>query len=83
MGEGWGEVEMNGIILIILGLIIIVFSYPKISNQIMSRLYNEGFVTPKRVKPENAEIIRYAGPQISLFAIGAILIFIGIILSVY
>jgi len=74
---------MNGIILIVLGILITLFSFPRISSQIMARLFNEGFVTPKKIKPEDAEIIRHAGPHISIFAIGFILIFIGAILFVY
>lgn len=74
---------MSSIVLIAIGLLIIILSFPKVRLPLIARLYNEGFVTPRKVKPEDAEIIRYSGPQISLFAMGAILIFIGIILSVY
>jgi hypothetical protein len=49
----------------------------------MNRLFNEGLVTPQKPKPEKSEILKHAGPNLSLFIIGAILIFIGILLFVY
>ena len=69
---------MERIAAIILGLSFIIFSYPQIRMPIMNRLFNEGYVTPKRVKPEDAEIIRYIGPSGSLFAIGFILLILGV-----
>ena len=44
----------------------------------MSRLMNEGVVTPKIVKTEDAEIIKYAGPNLSLLFIGILLMIISI-----
>lgn len=68
------------LILIVLGIGFILFSFPQIRAPIMTRLFNEGFVTPKRVKSEEAEIIKFAGPNVSLLMIGVVLIIIGIIL---
>lgn len=75
------RIAMNGIILIILGFLIILFSFPKIRRPIMARLMNEGIVTPESIKPEKVELIKYTGPSISIFGIGIILIIIGIILK--
>jgi hypothetical protein len=67
-------------ILIIFGLLVCVSANPRLREPIVQRLINEGLVTPQRVKPEKAELIRFAGPNMSLFIIGAILIIIGIII---
>lgn len=47
---------------------------------IMSRLFNEGLVTPRQVKPEKAEVVKYAGPNLSLFAIGIIFMILSLLL---
>lgn len=70
----------EGIILIVAGALVILFSHPRIGRPIVERLSNEGVVTPKLVKPEKAEIIKYAGPNLSLFVIGFVLIILGIII---
>lgn len=74
---------MNGIILIILGTLIIIFSQPKFRVPFMARLFNEGFVTPKLIRPEDAEIVKFTGANFSLLFIGTILILLGIIISIY
>ena len=71
---------MEKIILILLGISMLIFSFPKIRMPIMNRLFNEGVVTPRRVPPEGSEIIKSTGPSISLFAIGVVLVIIGITL---
>ncbi|OGE84316.1 MAG: hypothetical protein A2846_02725 [Candidatus Doudnabacteria bacterium RIFCSPHIGHO2_01_FULL_49_9] len=71
---------MTGLVLIILGVLIIIFSFPKIRMPIMNRLFNEGYVTPQRIKPENAAIIAHTNSSITLLAIGVVLIIIGIII---
>ena len=71
---------MEKIILILLGLAMILLSSPNIRQPIMVRLFNEGIVTPKVIEPKEGEIIRNAGPNVSLFVIGIIFIIIGIIL---
>lgn len=68
------------LVIFFLGLLIAIFSYPKIMSKVMSRLFNEGLVTPRIVKPEKAEVIKFAGPNLSLFVIGIILMLIAIIL---
>ncbi len=68
------------LVIFILGLLLVIFSHPKVMRFVMARLFNEGLVTPRRVAPEKAEIIRFAGPNLSLFLIGAILIVVGIIM---
>ena len=60
------------------GIIIIFLAYPRFRGPILRRLFNEGIVTPKFAKPENAEIIKHIGPDGSLFAIGFILVVIGV-----
>ena len=72
---------MDRLILITFGVLIILFSFPKIRLPIMNRLFNEGVVTPRRVPPEGSEIIKSTGPSISLFAIGVVLVIIGIIIQ--
>lgn len=71
---------MTGRIIFLLGLLIAIFSHPRVNRFFMSRLFNEGLVTPKTLKPEKAELIRFAGPNLSLFAIGLVLMLLGIIL---
>lgn len=68
------------LLVFLLGLLLTLLSIPKVSNFILPRLINEGLLTPKEPKPEKAELIRYAGPRLSLFAVGIILMFLGIIL---
>jgi len=74
---------MKSLLLILVGLLIIIFSRPVFLRPLMNRLFNEGLVTPQKPKPEKSEILKHAGPNLSLFIIGAILIFIGILLFVY
>lgn len=74
---------MNGIILIIIGILICIFSHPKVSGPIIQRLLNEGLVNPKVYKPEDAEVIKHAGPNVSMFAIGIIFMLVGFLLAVF
>lgn len=69
-----------GILLIIIGVAIALLAYPKFRRPIVSRLFNEGLVTPKIVAPEKAEVIKFAGADMSLFAIGFALMLIGLII---
>ncbi len=64
--------------LILLGLLIILLAFPQIREPLLARLYNEGLLTPRYVKPEKAELIKFAGPNLSLFLLGLILIIIGL-----
>lgn len=72
MNYGW--------ILFGLGMALAIFSHPKIRAPIMARLFNEGIIISQSAKPEKAEVIKYAGPNLSIFAIGFILMVIGIVL---
>lgn len=74
---------MSGAILIILGILIIIFSQPKFRAPLMARMFNEGFVTPKILKPDESEIVKNTGPQTSLLFIGIIFILLGFIISVW
>ena len=65
---------------ITLGIGMIALAFPNISHRIFARLFNEGFVTPKQVRPEDAEIIKYAGPNLSLLVLGAIIIIAGVVI---
>lgn len=67
--------------LFLAGIAVCALSHPKITRFFASRLTNEGIITPKVVKPENAEIIKFMGPNLSLFFIGAILILVSLILN--
>ena len=66
--------------LFLLGLAIAVFAHPKVMRFFMTRLMNEGVITPKVVKPEDAELIKHAGPNLSLLFVGILLMIIGIAL---
>lgn len=68
------------LILFLIGLLLTIFSHPKVIRGIMSRLFNEGLLTPRVVKPEKAEVIKFAGPNLSLFAIGIVLMLIAVLL---
>ncbi|MBI4050834.1 MAG: hypothetical protein HY396_02570 [Candidatus Doudnabacteria bacterium] len=68
------------LIVFLVGLLLAIFSHPKVTRFFMSRLFNEGVITPRRVSPEKAEMIKYAGPNLSLFAIGIILMMLAVIL---
>lgn len=69
-----------GIVLIFAGAVLAIFSHPRIGPPIVARLANEGIITPKLVKPEKAEILKYAGPRLSLFILGIIIIVFGILI---
>ncbi|MDP3741278.1 MAG: hypothetical protein Q8R08_03030 [bacterium] len=69
------------LILFLIGLLLAIFSHPKIMRGVMSRLFNEGLVTPRAYKPEKIEVVKYAGPNLSLFAIGIILMVASLILQ--
>lgn len=64
----------------LLGLLLVIFSHPKVMRFVMARLFNEGLVTPRQVRPEKAELIKFAGPNLSIFGAGIILMILGIIL---
>ncbi len=68
------------LVIFLLGLLLVIFSHPKILRSTMSRLMNEGLVTPRVIKPEKAEVIKFAGPNLSLFAVGIVLMLLSIIL---
>lgn len=68
------------ITLLLVGLVLVIFSHPAVSRFVMSRLFNEGIVTPRDIKPEKTEVVKYAGPNLSLFGVGVILIFLSLIL---
>lgn len=74
---------MNGtnLIIFLLGFAVAVFSHPRVMRFFMSRVINEGLVTPKIVKPENGEIVKYMGPHLSLLLIGCVLMLISVILA--
>ena len=69
-----------GIILMLAGGAIMIFAHPKISRRIMTRLFNEGFVTPQRPSMEKTEILTGSGPAFTIFFLGFILFFIGLLL---
>ena len=71
---------MSGLILFIAGLLLAIFSHPKIMGFVMTRLFNEGIVTQRKVQPEKAEIIKFAGPNLSLFFVGIIVMLLGILI---
>lgn len=66
------------VVVFIAGLLLATFSHPKVMRFVMTRLFNEGLVVPKVIDPQKAELIRFAGPNLSLFALGVILMIIGI-----
>ncbi|MBI4050281.1 MAG: hypothetical protein HY398_02425 [Candidatus Doudnabacteria bacterium] len=68
-------------ILIILGILLCLFAFPKIRRPIMARLANEGLVTPQSIAPDKTEIIKYTGPSTTLLFIGIVLIIVGIIIK--
>lgn len=66
--------------LFLLGLALAIISHPKILNRVVARLFNEGLLTPRRYAPEKVELVRFAGPNLSLFALGIILMLLSIAL---
>lgn len=70
----------ESIIFFVAGTLIILLSHPRFTREAITRLFNEGIITPKKIKPEKSEVIKYAGPNLSLFLIGVILIIIGFLL---
>jgi len=64
----------------LLGLLLAILSHPKILGPVVSRLANEGIVTQRPIPRRDAEVIKHAGPNLSLFFIGLILILLGIII---
>jgi len=71
---------MSSLILFITGLLLAIFSHPKIMGFVMTRLFNEGIVTQRKVQPEKAEIIKFAGPNLSLFFVGVLLMIASILI---
>ena len=65
------------VVVFVAGLLLAIFSHPKIMRFVMTRLFNEGLVVPKVIAPRKAELIRFAGPNLSLFTVGVILIIIS------
>ncbi len=65
----------------IVGLLLAILSHPKIKDKVFGRLMNEGLLTPKQLPPEKSELIRFAGPNLSLFLIGIILMIVGAIIE--
>ena len=78
----WADRNDNLMIFILffIGLLLTIFSHPKVLRFVMSRLFNEGLVTPRALKPEKAELVKYAGSNLSLFAIGVVLMLLSLIL---
>lgn len=70
----------EGLVLIIIGVGIAFLSHPRISQSFFSRLANEGLLTPRQLRPEKTELLKYAGPHLSLFFVGVVLVIIGIYL---
>ena len=68
------------IALFVIGFLLAVFSHPAVMRFVMNRLGNEGIVTPKKLKPEKVEFIRYAGANLSLFGIAVILMLLAVII---
>jgi hypothetical protein len=64
-----------------IGLFLCIFSHPKVMGFVMKRLLNERLVPAKKVSREQGEIIRFAGPNLSLFFVGAILIVLSMVLK--
>ena len=63
-----------------IGLLLAIFAHPKIMNFIMTRLFNEGIVSQRRIPPEKTEIIKFAGPNLSLFFVGVLLMITAILI---
>lgn len=74
---------MAGILLILLGLILAIMAHPKMKKKILPRLSNEGIVTIRPFHPKTDEIIKSGGPNLSVFATGFILIFIGLVIFLW
>ena len=68
------------LLIFLIGLAICILSHPKVLRPLMTRLFNEGIVSPKQVSAESAEVIKFAGPNISLFLIGIIIMLISFII---
>jgi len=71
----------EGIFLIVLGLLVSAASSPRLRAPFVSRLVNEGLASAKPIKPRDAEILKFAGPNFSMLIIGGVLILAGIIIS--
>ncbi len=71
---------MERIVLLGIGVFLIIFSHPRIRRPVMLRLFNEGIVEPKIVKPEAAQIIKHTDGNLTLLLIGIAFIMIGIII---
>lgn len=72
-----------GILFIIAGVLIMFFANPKIARPLMARLQNEGLVIPRRYKPRDVEVIKHGGRELSIFAIGFVLFFFGLISTLF
>ena len=66
------------IILFVCGLAVLIFSHPLVSRFILSRLYNEGWVTPQNPPLEKTIIVQHTGPRVTLILIGVVLMLASI-----
>jgi len=66
------------ILLLIAGVAVLIFSHPRVSRFILSRLYNEGWVTPQNPPLEKTIIVQHTGPRVTLILIGVVLMLASI-----
>lgn len=65
----------------LLGLGLAIFSHPRLRHVVMSRLANEGVVTPKTLPAAKTEIIRHAGSSLGLLFLGVALMLLSLFIS--
>lgn len=65
---------------IALGIFTVAISFPKVKAMTIGRLQEQGIVPKLKPRKGETEIIYGAGPNISLFFIGIIIIIFGIFL---
>ncbi len=68
------------LIFLILGLAFLLLAHPRLRLAIIGRLFNEGLITPQQRSPKKSELIRFAGPNISLFGLGMIFLLLSMII---
>lgn len=61
----------------------VLISFPKIRHYTINRLQSADYLPKIKLKPKDQELIAGAGPNLSLFIVGAALIGLGILELVY
>ena len=70
-------------VFMIAGSLAVLFSFPKIRLLTIGRLQRAGVVSKIKLKPKDRELFSGAGPNLSLFILGVMMIALGALELLY